>query len=364
VIAGAPSPVLSPAAHRGGRLTFLRKCPCFSLKTLVASTNSVMIPHVDPPTFPHFAPKQAERANRCPSTLPNNIVQGIWRCSQRAVPLLYLLSASSCGAPSVQIEQHADATPTIVVRGVDMSTQYLQRMYTLHTAVGYSEDGDRVRGFLDFATKALCAEFSERRPFDLLKEINFDIYLEKNSTEIDQAGALLSTKVDHGKYFAELHMLTPSVVPQTWMSKVGEQCDDAHYLRIVLHEYSSILLDQITRHKETGWRFFTAPSWFIQGYEEYVSLLRSTLQTRTVTLEKYKDVVRNHPERVRHDLTVQDAYVDGALLLLFMHERFGKERVQAILVSTKREFFDALTFELGMSVDRLYHEWLAWHGKL
>jgi hypothetical protein len=78
-------------------------------------------------------------------------------------------------------------------------------------------------------------------------------------------------------------------------------------------------------------------------------------------LPKYEQMVRAEPDRIRPDLTVTDIRVDGAMLVLFMHERFGIDRVQAILLRPEVEFPDALTRELGLtSMAEFYRKWREW----
>ena len=127
------------------------------------------------------------------------------------------------------------------------------------------------------------------------------------------------------------------------------------------HEYSTILLDRLTSAKASGWRFFAAPPWFVQGYEEYLGAAVLRTPTRDAVLSAF---VRQHadPGRVQFhpQLTVKDSYVDGAVLLHFLHEEFGGDRVRAVLDSTQAKFDEALATALGEPMVRIEARWKAW----
>src|SRR5262249_21582305 len=131
--------------------------------------------------------------------------------------------------------------------------------------------------------------------------------------------------------------------------------------KTLAHEYATILLDRLTQTKAGGWRFFDAPAWFVQGYEEYASLVLSRPRNREVVLPEY--VRRQKDEqRVRFGATieVQDPYVEGAVVMHFLHEQFGRERVQALLTAPQPTFAAALTAMLGVSASELGARWREW----
>jgi hypothetical protein len=161
----------------------------------------------------------------------------------------------------------------------------------------------------------------------------------------------------------EYYFLAPSTVlePDRCCTTAGEPFDENAMHRIVAHEYAGVFLERYNR-KHAGWRFHSAPEWFVQGYEEYLALMLSNEHSRTVTLEKYKDFHREDPARVGF-LGVENPYSDGALLLHFLHEEFGKPKVEAVLSSKQRTFGKALTIELGVTPDQLTARWNRWRRK-
>jgi hypothetical protein len=51
------------------------------------------------------------------------------------------------------------------------------------------------------------------------------------------------------------------------------------------------------------------------------------------------------------------------MLVAFMHEEFGKEKVQSILTSSKPTFDKALTKALAIDFDGFIKKWNAWLKK-
>jgi hypothetical protein len=122
-----------------------------------------------------------------------------------------------------------------------------------------------------------------------------------------------------------------------------------------------VFLERLNR-KHAQWHFHDASNWFEQGYEEYLGVMLSTEHNRTVTLEKYKDLVRRDPHRVGY-FGVTNDYSDGAVLMLFLHEEFGKGKVHAVLLSKAPSFAQAMAKELGVDPEQLAKRWNGWRRK-
>ena len=98
--------------------------------------------------------------------------------------------------------------------------------------------------------------------------------------------------------------------------------------RIATHEYSTILLTRISRQR-AGWQFHSAPAWVVQGMKSTRCILAGD-RTRKITLGKYRELVGRTPSRA-YDGEVADSFIDGAVLIDFLHAEFGREKVQAIM---------------------------------
>src|SRR5687767_8681473 len=237
--------------------------------------------------------------------------------------------------------------------------------YRLHHAPGHEADAKKVRQLLDASITALKAEFDGLPVAELLR-VDCAIYLHpKGSGKASEYSVSITTRQDGDKYSAVIDLLTPSAYSPTYRSNVGEPAGDDHLAKLVLHEYSTILLERVTRTKKGGWGFYSAPKWFTDGYEEYLGLVLSTPRNRNEVLAKYLATQKANPGRVTFEfgVSVADPYIDGALLLAFMHEEFGKKRVQAILTSREPRFGKAVAAALGVGLDEFQKRWADWLKK-
>jgi hypothetical protein len=264
------------------------------------------------------------------------------------------------------------AAATLLARGVgatganDKPKQWSVQSgdnYQLLYMPGHENDAKKVKGFLDSGIASLKKEFAGLQVDELLR-VNCAIYLHpKGSGKASESSAGITSGTDgQGKYFAVIDLLAPSAYDPGYRSNVNEPPGDDHYFKLVIHEYSTILLDRITRDKKGGWSFFSAPRWFTDGYEEYLGLMLSSPRNRKEVLMKYLAMHRQDPDRIDFDfgVSVKDDYIDGAVLLLFMHETFGKDRVHAILKSEERRFGRAMASALGVGLDGFKKRWDEW----
>ncbi len=143
---------------------------------------------------------------------------------------------------------------------------------------------------------------------------------------------------------------------------MGEPPSDDTFFRLIMHEYSTIILGRIASEKTKGQMFHSLPNWFVQGYEEYCGLMLTSAINRTATAEKYLSCYRSDLGRVNFDfgLSTHNDYIDGAMVLLFMNESFGKEKVQNILTSTEPTFGQAVHTSLGVGLEEFAKRWHIW----
>ncbi len=278
-----------------------------------------------------------------------------------SIMMSLLLADSSLTAYAAEETKNAsDSAAEMPVPG--MSEEIKTPYYFLHFSPKYKEDAEKASRFLNSGIESLKLEFA-KFPVDELLKVQCDIYLYPQKTEsVNDGGAHISNGDNNGVYSAKVHILTPSLVDSSWRSKVGESASDDTFFRLIMHEYSTILLDRICRTKVKGLKFYRMPSWFSQGYEEYCALLLSSPSNKTGAVEKYLASYRTNPERVNFDfgVNIQNDYVDGAMLLLFMNETFGKQKVQSILTSTEPSFGKAVVKSLGVDIVEFGRGWDTW----
>ncbi|MFG0328121.1 MAG: hypothetical protein ACF8SC_12750 [Phycisphaerales bacterium JB037] len=165
-------------------------------------------------------------------------------------------------------------------------------------------------------------------------------------------------------YFAEIHLLAPSSYGPGLLTSVGEPKDGEYFARLSVHELSTVPLDLATRIKPEGWRFRQAPAWFVQGYQEYLGMMCPATEAGRAALERRVAIVAAEPGRVDDSfgLDVRGPYVTGSVLLLFMHERYGRERVRGILTSAEPTFGGAVRASLGVGLGEFMRDFEAWIG--
>ncbi|MEJ7733918.1 MAG: hypothetical protein WKG00_32580 [Polyangiaceae bacterium] len=163
--------------------------------------------------------------------------------------------------------------------------------------------------------------------------------------------------------YCEIYFLTPSAMTDAdrCCTLVGEPRDESYFRKMVAHEYGGIFLQRQNR-MDAGWRFGSAPLWFVQGYEEWLALQLASEHSRTVTFEKYKALVANSPDRIGF-FGVANEFTDGTVLVAFLHDEFGTAKVRAVLRSKKKSFAEALEAELGVNAEGLLQRWTRWRKK-
>jgi len=144
---------------------------------------------------------------------------------------------------------------------------------------------------------------------------------------------------------------------------VKEPKDGDYVHKNIADELSSVLLERVTRAKGRGWYFQNAPDWFVQGIEGYFGLTHSTAHSRDVTLPKYIALVQSHPEQVSfaNGIHVGNPYIGGLVLVTFLYDVYGSERVNVLLMSPKQTFDQAFLENFGDldSLRKKYSEWIA-----
>jgi hypothetical protein len=222
-------------------------------------------------------------------------------------------------------------------------------------AAGYDADAEVYARFIESTHRALRTEFSPIDVDTLIRTpVTCTVWLHPQpSSAVNAANALASTAYGSTPV-CELHFLTPSAYGPTdqCCTKIGEQRTQDQLHRIVAHEYSTIVLDRLTRQR-VGWRFHDAPEWFEQGFEEYLGCVIASEHTRTITLAKYRELLAKATGGLRNGV-VENPYIDGAVLVQMMHERFGREKVRDILLSPAKTFNDAFRDALGINPSELF----------
>lgn len=229
------------------------------------------------------------------------------------------------------------------------------------------EDRRLVRELVRQGLEDLSAEFQDEGRLGLLSDLRLEVVVHGKPTAVfchgqtDHVGegqALTCTDERNGQPFATIRILAPSRHSPAARTIVDEPKDGTYIHKTLVHELSMLFLWRITRRKPAGWRLWdpNTPRWFYDGYEEYLSLIRSTPHSRQVTLPKYR-------ARAQENLSAGvpvDVYVRGALILEYLHERFGRPKLIALLRSEQPTFQGALRATLGSDETAIFNGWHVW----
>lgn len=222
-------------------------------------------------------------------------------------------------------------------------------------------DARKFDNWLNDAATAMTAEFGAHEPeeiLSLIKSCTVYIYDQPNSSAAE--GLALVDPESH-EITARIHFLAPSKHGPDALTSLLEPMDDNYIYKTLVHEYGTLFLASITDRK-SGWKYFhEAFGWFEQGYEEYLGVMFSSEHSRTVTKMKYLQTSLSDPSRIDFDfgLNVENDYTDGVVLMMFMHDVYGKEQVQQILASPEPTFAKAILKVVG-SLDAFRDKFSAW----
>ncbi|MGI9414668.1 MAG: hypothetical protein ACR2PM_13420 [Hyphomicrobiales bacterium] len=236
--------------------------------------------------------------------------------------------------------------------------------YTLHYDGGRETDAEVIGKFLDTAHARIAEEFRTHRPAELLDGVKLEVFLHPRAGEMaSESHATMTSNLQRRDYEAAIHLLTPSAYGPRDDAAPGRDWDRDYLFRQVVHEVSALYVQRLILAKPQGWRYDAAAPWFLQGYDEYLAGVHGR-RDEDRTLESYRDKVRHDPGRVTFDrgIRVGNPYSDGAVVVAFLHDMFGRDAVQNIWLSPEPTFEQALLASLGTDYAELEKRWHLWLG--
>jgi hypothetical protein len=246
---------------------------------------------------------------------------------------------------------------------VTISTPY----YTLAAGADRGADAKVLAGALDVAIAALIVDYAEAGADRLLRAATVRMHIASSPNE--QCGPGHATNIsswNEGSCAADIHLLAPSAHPDPASAgaprtSMNEPMDAGYCQRVLVHEYSTVLLESICRSKGRGWSFWDAPPWFVQGAEEYLGVMYSTPDALNVTFAKYRQETRGR-SLVTGDwgIDAKSPYISGPVLVAFIHEHFGRDAFIEVLKSEQPTFGAAMRAVLKCSPEEFYKAFTAW----
>ena len=254
----------------------------------------------------------------------------------------------------------------LAVRGLASPQPLPETVDALNADDVSSADLRVVREALAIASDELAAYFGDEELEQGVRDarVVITVHASENTFASTDRATIRSGTTDGtpATYFAEIHVLALSQHRADAVTASGEPKDAIYMRRLITHELATAWLDLASRRKPGGWRFHSAQDWFVQGYPEFLGLTCAGDAVRDRSLARYSQIAAENPACVDADfgLDVCEPYITGAVLLRFMHEHLGKDKVLAVLTSRRSTFGSAARHELAMGPEQFVEAWRVW----
>ena len=231
--------------------------------------------------------------------------------------------------------------------------------YTIYYRQEYEQDVEFVRTWMDRAESLMLDKYG-------LQRHGYDISIYLPSAPTQHAGRGQSTLICcRSDGTGEIHYLTPSA-PAYGEGTLGTlrlSADDYHSKTLV-HEYITVGHIRIAEgDKSRGFQYFSAPSWFVQGLQEYDGTFHSTESNRTTGYERLLDYAERSLQDTFYNFGSSSIYFGGLLLQRFLAEQYG-EGIHLDLLTSEQPTFDlALDEQLaihGRTASEAFDDFQRW----
>lgn len=142
-----------------------------------------------------------------------------------------------------------------------------------------------------------------------------------------------------------VHILAPSKYEEGARSAGGQDKRSNEYIvRLLGHEILSLYLETLSRERSKGWSYYSAPSWFTQGSQEYVA---SLCLGKAASEKIFENYLRSVSIKFEPEVSVSDPYSGGLVIMQFISENFGDDKILQIIKSEAVTFDEAFYGNLG-----------------
>ena len=265
--------------------------------------------------------------------------------------ILTILAFSSVSEAQCESRHYNDVTALHLIPAVD---QYFTVCYDPQ----FPQDAEFAKYWLNEALQIGIEKYGVTAPHYQGKPLKTVVFLAGQPTSASDAGYVVNRCcVDEGtEYVTEIHYLTPAAWPD-WTSYgvcwINMTEYHAHYLvHEMMHTVQFGLWDR------------DVPNWIAEALAEYDAFFHTTQWNRVGGVNNLIELAyQSHADRIyygvsllnwRPTITVDNAYVGGATVMMFLAERFGEE-IHSRLLET--QLMDVLT-------QRDTHPWVSfWNLK-
>src|SRR5207249_4876328 len=162
-----------------------------------------------------------------------------------------------------------------------------------------------------------------------LDAYHIDFYLHPAPAKEADVGRALNqccTAGNGGMKRGTIHYLAPSAAAwkaSTLTTSLGLSYDDNYHAKVMMSEYITVghYAVQDSRGGSGGWRYYSAPEWFVQGLQEFDGMVHMTDGNRDVTRARLFAWARRNPTTFAccaPSIAISDVYNGGATFLAFL----------------------------------------------
>jgi hypothetical protein len=150
------------------------------------------------------------------------------------------------------------------------------------------------------------------------------------------------------------------------LTSLRQPKDENYQAKVLMSEYITVghYVVQNSRVKAGGWRYYSAPEWFVQGLQEYDGIFHTTDTNRDATGAALLSWAKAHPgvfQCCDSGLEISDVYNGGAAFVTFLAAQFGEDIHPRLLRDDAPTFMAALKNETKTdSMRDLFAKLQAW----
>jgi hypothetical protein len=238
--------------------------------------------------------------------------------------------------------------------------------YSVFYQSGFENDANFTRTWLDRAEELLKQKYGV--PFSGFR-ISFYLYpVPTQNADVGVANLRCCSNGSNGEKTGTISYLSPSAPMWTnaGRTSLGLPKDDNYHAKVIMSEYITVghYVVQESRAKTGGWRYYSAPNWFVQGLQEYDGIFHTTDANSEATKAALFAWARNNPhafECCASGLTISNAYNGGATFVAFLAVQFGEGVHARLLQDTASTFDEALENQTRpYRLNELFEKFRAW----
>jgi len=240
--------------------------------------------------------------------------------------------------------------------------------YTVFYQAGYDSDVEFTRKWLDATEQLMKAKYGVSPD-----RYHMSIYLlpaPADGIDTTQSGQnQCCTTTANGVLTGTIRLLSRSA--PIWKaaalsSSLGlPKTGDDYHAKVLVSEYIPIGHYAVQDSRASGgWRYYSAPNWFVQGLQEYDAIFHSTDSNSTMTRQRLLQWAKASSTKFSccsPNLTTSDAYNGGATIMAFLAAQFGEGVHARLLRNSANTFESALARETEpYSPQQLFEQFRKW----